>query len=193
VHLGSWKRNPNDENRSLTYRELAETLPEHVAALGFTHVELMPIMEYPYGPSWGYQTTGYFAPTARFGTLEDLMFLIDTLHQHGLAVVLNWVPSHFPMDDHGLARFDGTHLYEHADPRQGYYPDWGSAIFNYGRNEVRSFLISSAMSWIERYHIDALRVDAVAPMLYLDYSRDDGQWIPNEDGGNENRAAVEFL
>lgn len=193
LHLGSWKRNPHEDNRSLTYRELAETLPDHVEALGFTHVEFMPVMEHPYGPSWGYQATGFFAPTARFGTPEDLMYLIDALHRRTIGVILDWVPSHFPLDDHGLARFDGTHLYEHADPRQGFHPDWRSAIFNYGRNEVRSFLLSSALSWIERYHIDALRVDAVASMLYLDYSREDGHWVPNDAGGNENEAAVHFV
>ncbi len=191
VHLGSWKR--QGDGRPLTYRELAETLPDHVFSLGFTHVELVSVMEYPYGPSWGYQTMGYFAPTARYGTPEDLMFLIDRFHQLGIGVILDWVPSRFPVDDHGLARFDGTHLYEHADPRQGFHPDWGSAIFNYGRNEVRSFLLSSAFSWIDRYHVDGLRVDAVSPMLYLDYSREDGEWIPNESGGNENREAMHFL
>ncbi len=193
VHTGSWRRVPEDGNRPLTYRELAETLPEYVADLGFSHVELMPVTEYPYGPSWGYQTTGYFAPTSRYGDPEDLMFLIDRLHGHGIGVILDWVPSHFATDDHGPANFDGSHLYEHADPRQGMHPDWGSAIFNYGRNEVRSFLVSSALSWLDRYHIDGLRVDAVASMLYLDYSRADGDWVPNEQGGRENLAAVRFL
>ena len=193
MHLGSWKRVVEEGNRSMTYRELAATLADHVEALGFTHVELMPVMEHPYGPSWGYQTTGYFAPTSRYGTPEDFMFLIDTLHQRGIGVILDWVPSHFPMDQHGLAQFDGTHLFEHADPRRGFHPDWRSAIFNYGRTEVRSFLISSAMSWLERYHADGLRVDAVASMLYLDYSRDEGEWIPNPDGGRENLDAAQFL
>ena len=193
VHAGSWRRVPEEANRPLTYRELARTLPDYVADLGFSHVELMPVTEYPYGPSWGYQTTGYFSPTSRYGDPEDLMFLIDRLHRRGIGVILDWVPSHFATDDHGPARFDGSHLYEHADPRQGMHPDWGSAIFNYGRNEVRSFLLSSALSWLDRYHIDGLRVDAVASMLYLDYSRADGEWVPNEEGGRENLAAVRFL
>ncbi|MCY4369638.1 MAG: 1,4-alpha-glucan branching protein GlgB [bacterium] len=193
IHLGSWQRSQNGPSPRPGYRNLAETLPDYVAELGFTHVELMPITEYPYGASWGYQTTGYFCPTSRYGDPEALMYLIDSLHQRGIGVILDWVPSHFATDSHGLLAFDGSHLYEHADPRQGIHPDWGSAIFNYGRPEVRSFLVSSAMAWLDRYHIDGLRVDAVASMLYLDYSRPADQWIPNEHGGRENLAAVLFL
>ncbi|WP_142810386.1 1,4-alpha-glucan branching protein GlgB [Tepidiphilus olei] len=193
VHLGSWRRVPEDGNRFLTYREIAQPLAEYARAQGFTHVELLPITEHPFYGSWGYQTTGYFAPTARYGTPQDFMYLVDTLHRHGLGVILDWVPSHFPDDPHGLARFDGTYLYEHADPRRGYHPHWHSAIFNYGRHEVRSFLLSSAMFWLDVYHLDGLRVDAVASMLYLDYGREPGQWIPNARGGKEDLDAIAFL
>jgi 1,4-alpha-glucan branching enzyme len=193
VHLGSWRRVPEEDNRWLTYRELAPRLAEYCRKLGFTHVELLPIMEHPFYGSWGYQSLGYFSPTARYGTPQDLMYLIDTLHQAGIGVILDWVPSHFAVDGHGLAQFDGTSLYEHTDPRKGFHPDWGSYIFNYGRNEVRSFLISNALFWFEKYHIDGLRVDAVASMLYLDYSRKEGEWIPNQFGGRENLEAVSFL
>ncbi len=193
VHLGSWMRVPEEENRWLTYRELAPHLADYAHRLGFTHVEFMPIMEHPFYGSWGYQVTGYFAPTSRYGTPQDFMFLVDHLHQHGIGVILDWVPSHFPSDEFGLQYFDGTHLFEHADPRLGVHPDWGSSIFNYGRNEVRGFLLSSALSWLNRYHADGLRVDAVASMLYLDYSRKQGQWLPNKFGGNENLEAIDFL
>lgn len=193
VHLGSWRRVPEDGNRSLTYREMAEWLPRYVADMNFTHVEFMPLTEHPFYGSWGYQTTGYFAPTARYGTPQDFMFLVDTLHQHGIGVILDWVPSHFPDDAHGLGHFDGTYLFEHADPRQGYHPDWHSLIFNYGRHEVRAFLASSALFWLDKYHIDGLRVDAVASMLYLDYGRKEGEWIPNRYGGRENLDAITFL
>jgi 1,4-alpha-glucan branching enzyme len=193
MHVGSWRRITQEGNRSLNYRELAHDLAEHVKRLGFTHVELMPIMEHPFFGSWGYQTTGYFAPTKRYGTPQDFKYLVDHLHQEGIGVVLDWVPSHFPHDEHGLAFFDGTHLYEHADPKQRVQPDWNSCVFNYGRSEVRSFLISSAMYWLEEYHIDGLRVDAVASMLYLDYSRKSGEWIPNRHGGRENLDAIDFL
>lgn len=192
MHIGSWRRDA-DTNGHLTYRAIAPQLIDYLDGLGFTHVELMPVMEHPYEPSWGYQTTGYFAPSARFGSPEDLKYLIDQLHQHGYGVILDWVPSHFPTDGHGLAYFDGTHLFEHADPRQGFHPDWTSAIFNYGRNEVRSFLLSSAFFWLDRFHADGLRVDAVASMLYLDYSRKEGEWIPNQYGGRENLEAMAFL
>jgi 1,4-alpha-glucan branching enzyme len=193
VHLGSWRRVPEESDRPLGYRELAPLLADHVEACGFTHVQLMPVMEHPFTGSWGYQVTGYFAPTSRYGSPEDLMALIDHLHGRGIGVILDWVPSHFPTDEHGLAYFDGTHLYEHADPRLGFHPDWSSLIFNYGRNEVRSFLISSALHWLDRYHADGIRVDAVASMLYLDYSRQPGEWEPNRLGGRENLDAIEFL
>ncbi len=193
LHLGSWRRDVHEGNRPLTYLELAERLPAYTVENGFTHVELLPIMEHPYTGSWGYQTTGYFAPTSRYGTPQDFMALVDALHAAGVGVILDWVPSHFATDPHGLARFDGTHLFEHADPRQGFHPDWGSFIFNYGRNEVRSFLLSSAMHWLDAYHADGLRVDAVASMLYLDYSREDGEWIPNRHGGRENLEAIDLM
>ena len=193
IHLGSWKRVPEEEMRSLTYRELAEDLPNYLTEMGFTHVEFMPVMEHPFFGSWGYQITGYFAPSSRFGTPQDFMHLIDRLHQAGIGVILDWVPSHFPSDLHGIHYFDGTHLYEHADPRKGFHPDWQSYIFNYGRNEVKSFLISNALFWLDKFHADGLRVDAVASMLYLDYSRKEGEWEPNEEGGRENLEAISFL
>jgi 1,4-alpha-glucan branching enzyme len=193
VHFGSWERAPEDPSRQLSYREIAPRLAAYARDMGFTHVELLPVMEHPFYGSWGYQTTGFFTPTARYGTPEDFMAFVDVLHQHDIGVILDWVPSHFPSDEHGLAYFDGTHLYEHADPRQGFHPDWKSLIFNYGRNEVRSFLLSSAVYWLERFHVDGLRVDAVASMLYLDYSRQPGDWIPNKYGGRENVDAIDFL
>jgi 1,4-alpha-glucan branching enzyme len=193
VHLGSWMRSPEHPERVLGYRELAPRLTEHVRRTGFTHVELMPVMEHPFYGSWGYQVTSFYAPSARYGTPEDFMYFVDMLHQNGIGVILDWTPAHFPTDEHGLIYFDGTHLYEHADPRRGLHAEWGSAVFNYGRNEVRSFLLSNAVFWLDRYHIDGLRVDAVASMLYLDYGRQAGQWIPNEYGGNEDLSAVDFL
>jgi len=193
VHLGSWMRVPEEHNRPLTYRETAPRLADYAQRMRFTHVELLPVMEHPFYGSWGYQTTGYFAPTARFGTPQDFMYLVDCLHQRGIGVILDWVPSHFPADEHGLAYFDGTHLFEHSDSRQGFHPDWKTLIFNYGRDEVRSFLLSSAMFWLDKYHVDGLRVDAVASMLYLDYSRNPGEWLPNKYGGRENLEAIDFL
>ncbi|MBW3533752.1 MAG: 1,4-alpha-glucan branching protein GlgB [Gemmatimonadetes bacterium] len=193
VHLGSWARVPEEGGRPLTYREIAPRLAEHVERTGFTHVELLPVMEHPFYGSWGYQTTGYFAPTSRYGSPQDFKYLVDHLHQRGIGVLLDWVPSHFPTDEHGMGYFDGTHLFEHADPKEGFHPDWNSFIFNYGRHEVRSFLLSSALFWLDHYHIDGIRVDAVASMLYRDYSREAGEWIPNEYGGRENLEAIGFL
>ncbi|HSB33990.1 MAG TPA: 1,4-alpha-glucan branching protein GlgB [Nitrospirota bacterium] len=193
VHLGSWRRNVERGGGFLTYRELAEHLPAYVRDMGFSHVEFLPVMEHPFYGSWGYQTTGYFAPTGRYGTPQDFMSLVDALHQSGIGVILDWVPSHFPSDEHGLAYYDGTHLFEHEDPRKGFHPDWKTYLFNYGRSEVRSFLISSALFWLERYHADGIRIDAVASMLYLDYSRKEGEWVPNEFGGRENLEAIAFL
>jgi 1,4-alpha-glucan branching enzyme len=194
LHLGSWRRpDPSAPTPYYNYRELAHLVADHVSELGFTHVELMPLTEHPFYGSWGYQTTGYFAPTARYGTPQDFMYFVDHLHQRGIGVLLDWVPSHFPTDEHGLQYFDGTHLFEHADPRQGFHPEWNSSIFNYGRNEVRSFLLSSAMFWLDQYHLDGLRVDAVASMLYLDYARKAGEWVPNDNGGRENFEAIVFL
>lgn len=193
MHLGSWLRDVNAPDIFLNYRRIAKKLVPYLREMNFTHVEFMPVMEHPYYPSWGYQITGYFAATSRYGSPQDLMFLIEELHKNDIGVILDWVPSHFPGDAHGLFHFDGTHLYEHADPRKGFHPDWKSYIFNYGRNEVRSFLISNALFWLDRYHADGLRIDAVASMLYLDYSRKEGEWIPNEFGGRENLEAISFM
>ncbi|MCJ7603721.1 MAG: 1,4-alpha-glucan branching enzyme, partial [Desulfobulbaceae bacterium] len=193
VHLGSWMRVPEEEERWLTYRELAPRLAEYVKEMGFTHVELLPVCEHPLDASWGYQTVGYYAPTSRFGTPQDFMYFVDILHQNGIGVILDWVPAHFPRDAHGLGYFDGTHLYEHADPRQSEQREWGTFVFNYGRQEVSNFLLSNALFWLQMYHIDGLRVDAVASMLYLDYSRKEGEWIPNRFGGRENLEAVDFI
>jgi len=193
MHYASWRKNLEANGEPLTYREMAEVLPDYLADLNFTHVEFLPLMEHPYDGSWGYQLVGYFASSSRFGTPQDFMYLVEALHKKDIGVIMDWVPSHFPYDSHGLGYFDGTHLYEHSDPRQGFHPDWKTFIYNYSRNEVRSFLMSSAIYWLDRFHIDALRVDAVASMLYLDYSRDEGQWIPNKHGGNENLEAVSFL
>lgn len=193
VHLGSWRRVQDEDDRFLNYRELAHYLAEYVTDIGFTHVELMPVMEHPFYGSWGYQAVGYFAPTSRYGSPQDFMYFVDHLHQHNIGVILDWVPSHFPSDEHGLSYFDGTYLYEHEDPKRGFHPEWKSYIFNYSRNEVRAFLISSALFWLEKYHVDGIRVDAVASMLYLDYSRKEGEWIPNQYGGNEDIDAITFL
>ncbi len=193
VHLGSWKRKWNEDNRNLTYRELATELADYIVDQGYTHIELMPVAEHPFDGSWGYQVTGFFAPTQRFGNPDDFKFFVDAMHQRGIGIIVDWVPAHFPRDAFALALFDGSHLYEHEDPRQGAHMDWGTLIFNYGRHEVRNFLVSNALCWLDRFHIDGLRVDAVASMLYLDYSREEGEWIPNQYGGNENLEAIAFL
>jgi 1,4-alpha-glucan branching enzyme len=193
IHAGSWKRVSEEGNRYLTYRELAHDLSKYVLEMGFTHVQFLPLMEHPFYGSWGYQTTGYFSPTSRYGSPEDLMYLINYFHQQGIGVLLDWVPSHFPSDLYGLVYFDGTHVYEYADPRKGFHPHWNSCIFNYGRNEVRSFLISSALFWLEKYHVDGFRMDGIASMLYLDYGRKEGEWIPNHFGGKENLEAISLI
>ena len=193
LHAGSWRRNPHEGDRQLNWRELAHELVPYLNDMHFTHVELMPVMEHPFDGSWGYQVTGYFAPTSRHGTPDDFRFFVDECHRHGIGVLLDWVPGHFPKDAHGLASFDGTALFEHSDPRQGEHQDWGTLIFNYGRHEVRNFLVSNALYWLESFHIDGLRVDAVASMLYLDYSRREGQWVPNQYGGRENLDAIDFF
>ncbi len=193
LHFGSWRRVPEEDNRWLSYREMAEVLPDYIQEMGFTHVEFLPMMEHPFYGSWGYQTVGYFAPTSRYGTPQDFMYLIEALHRKGIGIILDWVPSHFPSDEHGLTFFDGTHLFEHQDPKKGFHPEWNSYIFNHGRYEVRAFLISSAMFWLDKYHADGLRVDAVASMLYLDYARQEGEWIPNIHGGKENIDAIYFI
>ncbi len=192
VHLGSWMRNSEDDSRVLTYQEAGDKLVAYVLEMGYTHVQFLPLASHPYDPSWGYQVTGYFSPTARFGSPDDLMGLVDKLHVNKIGVLLDWVPAHFPTDSHALANFDGTCLYEYADPKKGKHPDWGTLVFNFGRNEVRNFLISNALFWLEKYHVDGLRVDAVASMLYLDYSRKEGEWVPNAYGGRENLEAVDF-